>query len=315
MPRRAKWMPNKSDGAASCLFSLLIIFAGSRDCPFEAFAAAHTPIAGAHLLQTSTPAGAVPQRTTATTGTGRSTEASPSGALAAKTAQEWMVEGHRAQKAGNQVEAVRDFLNAQRLEPTSPEPFYALGMSFFIIGWYENDSADYDRAARHFKAALDLDPKFHRAEFMVGMMEVVHLRLKEAMPHFQKAISLDPQNPYYHLHYGILLARMDRSDDAVAQMLLAEKVGPNYASSYSSLGQLYSEMGKYPEARGQLERAVHLDPNAATAYYTLGGVYHHLGMTAESKSAYETFQRLKAAEPKADPVEKALQGRGGKESN
>ena len=104
-----------------------------------------------------------------------------------------MEAGRKAQKAGNQVEAVSDFLNAQRLEPASPDPIYSLGMSFFLIGWDENDSHYYDRAARHFESALALDPKYDRAAFMRGMMEVVHFRLKEAEPFIQKAISLTPR--------------------------------------------------------------------------------------------------------------------------
>jgi tetratricopeptide (TPR) repeat protein len=149
---------------------------------------------------------------------------------------------------------------------------------------------------------------------MMGAMEVVHFRLKEAEPHLQNAIALNPQNPLYHLHYGILLGRMGKYDDAVEQMLLAEKLGPTYAQTYLSLGQLYSQMRKYQQACGQLERAVHLDPSLAAAYYTLGRVYHHLGMDTESQSAYKTFQRQKAAQPKPDPVVKAMQGGSGTNS-
>lgn len=219
-----------------------------------------------------------------------------------------MVEGHKAQKAGNQMEAVNDFLNAQRLAPNSPEPLYALGMSFFLIGMDENDTSYYDRAARHFKAALELDPHYDRAAFMMGMMEVVHDRLKEAEPYFQKAIELSPRSHFYRLYYGILLSRMDNYDGAAEQMLLAEKLAPNYPQSYLNLGQLYSQRENYQEARVQLERAVHLNPNLTAAYYTLGGVYRHLGMNSESQSAYETFRRQMAAQPKADPLEKAVQG-------
>lgn len=227
---------------------------------------------------------------------------------AAKTAQDWMLEGQKAQKAGKQMDAIFDFLNAQRLDPASPEPLYAEGMSFFLIGWDENDTSYYDRAARHFKAALKLDSRFDRASFMLGMMEVVHFRLKEAEPYFQEALALSPQNPFYHLYYGTLLMRMGKYDAAVDQMTMAEKRNPTYEQPYLALGQLYAQMGKYQEARGQLERAVRLDPNLAEAYYTLGGVYHHLGMDAQSRSAYETFQHKKASQPKPDPLAKAMQG-------
>ncbi len=225
-----------------------------------------------------------------------------------KAAQQWMVEGHKAQRAGKQIEAIKDFLNAQRLEPESPAPIYYLGMSFFLIGWSENDTTYYDRAARHFKAAIELDPKYDRAEFMLGVMDVVHFNLQQAEPHLQKAIALNPQNPFYHLHYGILLGRMGKYQEAAQEMLKAEKLDAKYPQSFFSLGQLYAQMNLYPQARAQLERAVHLDPHLAAAYYTLGGVYHHLGMNALSQEAYQNFQRQKTAQPKPDPVVKAMQG-------
>jgi tetratricopeptide (TPR) repeat protein len=235
----------------------------------------------------------------------------PTPASPVKTAEQWMAEGQKVQKAGNQIDALYDFLNAQRLAPTSPEPLYAEGMSFFLMGWDENDTSYYDRATRHFKAALGLDPDYDRAAFMMGMMEVVHFRLKEAEPYFQKALALSPRNAFYHHYYGTLRERMDDYDGAVAQMLLAEKLDPNYAQAYLALGQLYSQKEKYPEARIQLERAVHLDPRLAAAYFTLGGVYHHSGMDAESQAAYQAFQSQKAAQPKSDPLQRAMQGGSG----
>jgi tetratricopeptide (TPR) repeat protein len=238
----------------------------------------------------------------------------PARASAAKTAQQWMVEGQKAQKAGDQMEAVNDFLHAQRLDPASPEPLYAEGMSFFLLGWDENETSYFDRATRHFKAALELDPKYDRAAFMMGMMEVVHYRLKEAEPYFQQAIGLSPRNPYYRLYYGTLLQRMGKYDAAVEQMRLAERFDPTYVQAHLTLGQLYAQKRKYQQARNQLERAVQLDRNLAEAYYTLGGVYHHLGMNAESQSAYRTFQQLKASEPRPDPVAKAMQGNSGRNS-
>jgi tetratricopeptide (TPR) repeat protein len=101
---------------------------------------------------------------------------------------------------------------------------------------------------------------------------------------------------------------MDKHDAAVAEMRLAEKLDPAYVQAYLTLGQLYAQKRNYREARRQLERAVQLDRKRAEAYYTLGSVYHHLGMTAKSQSSYKTFQQLKSAQPKPDPVAEAIQG-------
>jgi len=232
----------------------------------------------------------------------------PASTSNSKTAPQWMAEGRQAQKAGKQIEAVSDFLNAQRLDPASPDPLYSLGMSFFTIGFYASDPNYYQRAARHFRSALDLDPRYDRAVFMLAVLDVLHLQLKDAGALIQKAISLNPQNPYYHLHYGILLERLSKNDDAVAQMLLAEKLDPTFEQSFVCLGQFYVRRRKYQEARAQLEHAVQLNPRLATGYYALGGVYHQLGMNTQSKSAYQTFERLKATQPQPDPVVNAMQG-------
>jgi tetratricopeptide (TPR) repeat protein len=227
------------------ILSLLLLVAGLRTLP--ALAAATNAVSGPITLpESGAQAPATSQGTSLAPVAGGAPASSPMGASTPKSAQQWMAEGHQAQKAGKQIEAVTDFLNAQRLEPASPAPLYSLGMSFFSIGFYESDTNYYDRAARHFKAALDLDPQYDRAVFMMGIMEVVHLRLREGETLLQKAIALNPQNPYYHLHYGVLLVRMGQYDDAIAQMLLAEKLGPTFAQSYLSLGQLYSQMKQIP---------------------------------------------------------------------
>ena len=287
---------------------LLVLVVCLRTLPSHAAPGSNGVSAAVSMPDSSVAAHAAPQGTVPPAVAGDAPITGSTAPTSARTLQQWMAEGLRAQKAGKQVEAIGDFLNAQRLDPSSPDPLYSLGMSFFLIGWYKNETSFYDRADRNFRAALELDPKYDRAMFMVGTVEVLHNRLKEAGPYVQKAIDLNPQNPYYHLHYGILLGRMGEYDEAVAQMLLAEKLLPVYPQAYLSLGQCYAQMRKYQEARRQLERAVQLDPKLATAYFTLGGVYHHLSMNSESQSAYKTFQEQMATQPKADAVLKIMQG-------
>ena len=124
------------------ILSLLLLVVGLRVLPLQA-AAASGLISPITKPESATPARGAAQGPPPPTVTGGATTSNPSGASAVKTAQQWMAEGVQAQKAGNQVEAINDFLNAQRLEPTSPDPLYSLGMSFFLIGWDENDSYYY----------------------------------------------------------------------------------------------------------------------------------------------------------------------------
>lgn len=212
-----------------------------------------------------------------------------------------MTEGRIYQNAGDQVSAIRSFLLADRLQPRSPETFYSLGMSFFIAG-------EYPRSTKHFQETLELDPSFARAEFMLGIIDMIHFRLPAARGELEKAIATQPKNPFYHLYYGILLSRMSDNPSALFELQTAKNLDPSYALTRFNLGRLLRDKGDYEAARTELEAAVRLRPGFPAAYYQLGWVYHRLGMEAESQKAYQAFRKTKAEADKEtkDPVESVV---------
>ena len=96
---------------------------------------------------------------------------------------------------GNATDAIESFLKAAKLEPQSPDPLYFLGTTFFLLAEHTQSSDYYGRAERHFQLALQVSPDYHRAEFMLGVIDAMHSRLDEARTHLQQAIRLDPGNP------------------------------------------------------------------------------------------------------------------------
>jgi tetratricopeptide (TPR) repeat protein len=219
-----------------------------------------------------------------------------------------ITQGQIYQRSRDQVRAIHSFLQAAQLRPGWVEPAYSLGMSFFMLGNEDNNTEYYDRGARHFKVALELDPNCHKAEFMLGVVDAMENRLGKAKGHFETALKMSPQNPYYLVHYGILLKELGDSDGALREMEIAETLDHANPLTYFNLGLLESELQKYAEARKQLETAVQLDSKLAAAYYCLGGVYHHLGLADLSRAAYLKFQNAKALEQEeqTDPVEAAF---------
>jgi tetratricopeptide (TPR) repeat protein len=209
---------------------------------------------------------------------------------------------------GNITEGIESFLKAEKLEPQSPEPLYFLGTSFFLLAEHTQTPEYYSRAERHFQLALQLSPDFHRAEFMLGVIDAMHSRLGEARTHLQQAIRLDPGNPYYHLHYGILLKQEVDNPDALSEMKVSQKLNPSYALTYYELGTVYQKLGDYGKAKSELEHAVALNPNLSVAYYHLGNVYSRMGLPNESKAAVENFKRTKALQEKdnLDPAAAAV---------
>jgi len=225
-----------------------------------------------------------------------------------KQATYLMTEGQIYQRSHDQNRAIQSFLEAAQLQPGWVEPAYSLGMSFFMLGNEDNDTEYYDRGARHFKVALELDPNCHKAEFMLGVVDAMENHLDKAKQHFETALKMSPQNPYYLIHYGILLKQLGDTDGALREMKIAETLDQSNPLTYFNLGLLESQLQEYAAARKQLETAVQLDSNLAAAYYCLGGVYHHLGLADLSRAAYLKFQEAKAREQQeqTDPVEAAF---------
>jgi tetratricopeptide (TPR) repeat protein len=219
-----------------------------------------------------------------------------------------MTQGQIYQRSHDQIDAIQSFLQAAKLRPEWVEPAYSLGMSFFILGNDDNNIEYYDRGARHFQVALELDPNCHKAEFMLGIIEALEDRLEKGKEHIEHALRMSPRNAYYHLHYGILLNRMGDSEGALREMKLAESLDHFNPLTYLNLGLLEARLQNYAEARKRLETAVQLDSNLFSAYYCLIRVYRHLGLSELSQAAYEKFQLAKGREQQeeADPVEAAL---------
>jgi tetratricopeptide (TPR) repeat protein len=219
-----------------------------------------------------------------------------------------ITQGRIYQMMDNQAAAMKSFLQAEKLQPGAALPVYYIGMSFFILGNDNNDNQYYDRAARHFKTALELNPRNDRAQFMLGVVNAVEFKLNEAKADLEAALKMNPNNAYYHLHYGLVLSRVGDLAGGRREMQIAEKLDPSYARTHLHLGELDAQMGNYEEARAELEAALRLEPQLSSAYYTLGNVYHHLGLEEKSQQAFEKFQESKSQpKPAESPVESSME--------
>ena len=209
---------------------------------------------------------------------------------------------------GQPLDALPPFLNAAKLEPNSPEPLYFVGTSFFLLGESTHAPDYFRRAADHFRLALQVSPEYHRAEFMLGVIDAVQSHLDEAQKHLEHAIQMAPSNPYYHLHYGILLKHEGDNPGALRELKTSAEFNPSYALTHFELGTVYEKLGQYEEAREQLQAALQLNPALSGPYYHLGTVYAHLGREQESKAAFARFDEMKEKSDQAssDPAAAAI---------
>ena len=206
-----------------------------------------------------------------------------------------MQQGRTYQRCGQQVQAIQSFLLAAQGKQSS-EVFYGIGLSFFLLH-------EYERAGKHFAHAVQLDEKNHKAEFMLGVIDILKDNNEaSAKTHLERALALEPGNPHYLLHYGILLMEHNDREQAAVVLEKAAKADPSNPLVHFNLGRLCRQMGDMPKARTELELAVRQRPELARAYYQLASVYRELGLTAKAKAATEQFLKFKDKDLDSDPV-------------
>ena len=206
-----------------------------------------------------------------------------------------MQQGRTYQRAGDQVHAIQSFLLAAKIKPSSTL-FYQMGMSFFL-------AHEYERAGKHFTHAVQLDDRNHKAEFMLGVIDVLKDHNAEgAKTHLERALAIEPDNPHYLLHYGIVLSELD-DPRALPVVEKAVKADPTNALGHYNLGRRYRRVGDLQKARAELEIAVRMRPQLARAQYQLAAVYRELGEIDKANQAGEQFIKFKDQDRDDDPVD------------
>jgi Putative Zn-dependent protease, contains TPR repeats len=204
-------------------------------------------------------------------------------------------QGRIFQRCGDQLNAIQSFLLAAKIRPSS-DVFYSLGLSFFLLH-------EYERGARHFQHAVQLDAKNHKAEFMLAVTDLFQNNNEAgAKTHLERALAIEPENPHYLLHYGVLL--MERNDRKTAATVLekAAKADPSNPLAHFNLGRLYRQVGDMEKARNELETAVRMRPELARAYYQLASVYRALGESEKARESTGKFLKFKEQDRDDDPV-------------
>ena len=96
-----------------------------------------------------------------------------------------------------QQEARDIFKGVRAMLPHSEVPEVALGMLAFQQG-------DFDLAARHYRRALDLNPRSAWAYAHLGELNLFQTNKDEARTHLKMAIDLDPRGDYGKLARALL---------------------------------------------------------------------------------------------------------------
>ena len=167
-------------------------------------------------------------------------------------------------------QAIADFNEATRLDPSHSRAFAFHGIVEFELGRDEAALADLDRA-------LAIDPKFARAYSYRGAAHARRGQNELALADYDALIKLMPENAGAYKDRGGVLVRMGQLDRAIKDLDEAIRLDPKRATAYQNRGVAFTDQGHFERAVDDLTEAIRLDPANAGAYSNRGRVYFAIG--------------------------------------
>jgi tetratricopeptide (TPR) repeat protein len=162
--------------------------------------------------------------------------------------------GSALEEQGRVDEAMAQYSEALRLQPSHPQAHNVLGLALAGQGRLDEAMAQYSEALR-------IKPDFAAAHYNLGRALQRQGRINEAMAQYSEALRLQPSHPQAHNVLGLALAGQGRLDEAMAQYSEALRIKPDFAAAHYNLGRALERQGRINEAIVQYSEALRFDPD------------------------------------------------------
>ncbi len=179
--------------------------------------------------------------------------------------------------------AMESARKALELDPSLAEPLASIGK---VRAWYE---WDFSGAVDVLRQAVELNPNYAEAHFVLGSALPSIGRLEDAIEAIRKALVLDPLAPHHGRWLGRMLLYAEDYDQAIEQSLKTLELEPTYFQSCHDIGTAHFEQGQPQEALKWYRQAQSLE-TAARAYDAY--LVRALAAMGETEEARAILERL-----------------------
>jgi len=170
--------------------------------------------------------------------------------------------------------AERAIGRAMVLAPHLPEVQFSKGLHDFYF------SKHWRQAERHFKRAVELNPRSSLARAYYGVFLASDYRLDEARAQAAAAIEVDPLSPFIHGIAGLAALAGGDVGGAEAGARSAMELQPDYLLAFWLLAITLDNAGRLDEAEAMINRAVVMS-RAPIFIAMLGKIYARQGRAGE----------------------------------
>jgi tetratricopeptide (TPR) repeat protein len=158
--------------------------------------------------------------------------------------------------------------------------------------WFKG--AHFEKAEKHYKKALQLDPGAADIRSNLGTIHLERKELEEARRCFQDAVAADPQNE--KAHYGLGISFYEAGDLAQAHRSFVQSLdlNLNQPSAIFYLVKSAYPLKEYRDASRILEEYVQIAPVNVNLLYSLAGLQFHMGRMDESLKTCRRILEMKS---------------------
>ena len=211
-------------------------------------------------------------------------------------------------------EAIEFFEQAIREDPNYALAYTGLSDSFALLLDYRSVPVQewHERAKEYARKALALDESLAEAHTSLAWSLFIYdWDWDGAAREFRRAIELDPKYATAHQWHAFSLASRGRLDEALLEGHVAQELDPASVSIRRTLGWLYYYARRYEQARYHLSRAIEMNPEAEETYRVLGLSVAMQGDLVEAERVLREAITLRGAGPYAIATLAYVLGRKG----
>lgn len=146
-----------------------------------------------------------------------------------------------------------------------------------------------DESAKHFNAALQINPLYPEAHKNKGRVLLEQGEYDEAIAVFGELLRARPDWADVHYYLGVAYVRKGQLNQAVEHFKATVRLSPDWPEAYHDLASVYLLLGKYDIAIQNYKEALQLNPDYPSAIRNL-----RIALEAQSKTNESLRKKKKA---------------------